>query len=171
MTNKRSNGEGTIYKNEIRNRFEGQVTVGIKSDGKTIRRKVTGRTRAEVAKKMSEVRERCSHGPGLPSDVTVGDWLGYWVSSVLPSANFASATRESYDTLCARYLLPRLGRVRLVKLAPADVRAMNDPLFNVFARVGCDYPARREPARLKPGGCRYDVPGVLEITAGEQLLK
>ena len=54
MTNKRSNGEGTIYKNKTRNRFEGQVTVGIKSDGKTIRRKVTGRTRAEVAKKMSQ---------------------------------------------------------------------------------------------------------------------
>ena len=124
MTNKRSNGEGTIYKNKTRNRFEGQVTVGIKSDGKTIRRKVTGRTRAEVAKKMSEVRERCSHGPGLPSDVTVGNWLGYWVSSVLPSANIATATRESYETLCARYLLPRLGRVRLVKLTPADVRAM-----------------------------------------------
>jgi len=68
MTNKRSNGEGTIYKNKTRNRFEGQVTVGIKSDGKTIRRKVTGRTRAEVAKKMSEVRERCNPG-GCPRDV------------------------------------------------------------------------------------------------------
>jgi len=124
MTNKRSNGEGTIYRNRKRSRFEGQITVGYNASGKTIRRKVTGRTRAEVAKKMSEVRERCSHGPGLPSDVTVGDWLNYWVSSVLPSANIASATRESYETLCARYLLPRLGRVRLVKLIAADVRAM-----------------------------------------------
>ena len=124
MTNKRSNGEGTIYKNKIRNRFEGQVSVGLNTAGKTVRRKVTGRTRAEVAKKMSEVRERCSHSPGLPSDVTVGDWLSYWLSSVLPSANIATATRESYEGLCAWYLIPLLGRVRLVKLTPADVRAM-----------------------------------------------
>ena len=124
MTSKRSNGEGTIYKNQSRNRFEGQVSVVINANGKSIRRKVTGRTRAEVTKKMSEVRDRCSHGPGLPSDVTVSDWLSYWVSSVLPSANIASATRENYETLCARYLVPRIGRIRLVKLTPADVRAM-----------------------------------------------
>jgi integrase len=124
MTSKRSNGEGTIYKNESRNRFEGQVSVGINANGKSVRRKVTGRTRAEVTKKMSEVRDRCSHGPGLPSDITVGDWLSYWISSVLPSANIASATRENYETLCARYLVPRIGRIRLVKLTPADVRAM-----------------------------------------------
>ena len=124
MTNKRSNGEGTIYKNKTRNRFEGQVSVGLSAGGKSVRRKVTGRTRAEVAKKMSEVRERCSHGPGLPSDVTVGDWLSYWLFSVLPSANIATATRESYEGLCAWYLVPRLGRTRLVKLTPADVRSM-----------------------------------------------
>ena len=124
MTSKRSNGEGTIYKNESRNHFEGQVSVRVNANGKSVRRKVTGRTRAEVTKKMSEVRDRCSHGPGLPSDVTVGDWLRYWISSVLPSANIASATRENYETLCARYLIPRIGRIRLVKLTPADVRAM-----------------------------------------------
>ena len=54
MTNKRSNGEGTIYKNKTRNRFEGQVSVGLSAGGKSVRRKVTGRTRAEVAKKMSQ---------------------------------------------------------------------------------------------------------------------
>jgi len=124
MTSKRSNGEGTIYKNKSRNRFEGQVSVGINGDGKSVRRKVTGRTRAEVAKKIAEVRDRCSQGPGLPSDVTVADWLGYWVSVVLPTANIASATRDSYEGLCAWYLVPRLGRIRLVKLSPADVRSM-----------------------------------------------
>ena len=121
---RRTNGEGTIYRNKSRNRFEGQVSVGMSADGKSVRRKVTGRTRAEIAKKMTEVRDRCSQGPGLPSDVTVGDWLGYWLTSVLPSANIASSTRESYEGLCAWYLIPRLGRIRLVKLTPADVRAM-----------------------------------------------
>jgi integrase len=124
VTSKRSNGEGTIYRNKERDRFEGQVTVGIKPDGKPIRRKVSGRTKAEVVKRMTEVRERCTHGPGLPSDVTVADWLGYWVSVVLPTADIASSTRESYEDLCAWYLIPRLGRIRLVKLSPADVRGM-----------------------------------------------
>ncbi len=124
MTSKRSNGEGTVYKNKERDRFEGQVTVGIKPDGKPIRRKVSGRTKAEVVKRMIEVRERCTHGPGLPSDVTVADWLGYWISVVLPTADIASSTRDSYEDLCTWYLIPRLGRIRLAKLSPADVREM-----------------------------------------------
>ena len=99
----------------------------VKPDGKIIRRKVTGRTRVEVAKRMTEVRDRCSQGPVLPSDVTVGDWLGYWVSSVLPWTNVASTTCENYEVLYARYLIPRLGRVRLVKLTPADVQTMLEP--------------------------------------------
>jgi len=124
VTSKRSNGEGTVYKNYSRNRFEGQITVGIRPDGKPIRRKVSGRTRSEVLKRMSEVKDRRTNGPGLPSDVTVADWLNHWVSSVLPIADIARTTRESYEGLCLWYLVPLLGRIRLVKLTAADVRGM-----------------------------------------------
>jgi len=124
MRSKRSNGEGTIYKNEQRNRFEGQITVGIRPDGKPIRRKVTGRTRSEVTKRMAEVKERSGNGPGLSSDVTVANWLNHWITTVLPMADIAVSTRESYEGICAWYLIPSLGRIRLVKLTPAQVREM-----------------------------------------------
>lgn len=124
MAKRRSNCEGTIYQNKNRGGFEGQITVGLKPDGTPIRRKATGKTRIEVAQKLAEIKSLCSAGPALPTDVTVGQWLDYWVSSVLPSASIARTTFESYRDLCSWYLIPELGRIRLTKLTPADVRQL-----------------------------------------------
>jgi hypothetical protein len=47
-TNKRrGHGEDSIYWDESKNRFVGAVSVGHKPDGTRIRKKVTGRTKAE----------------------------------------------------------------------------------------------------------------------------
>lgn len=124
MARRRSNGEGTIYKNKSRGGFEGQITVGLRADGRPIRRKASGKTRIEVAKKLAEIRNLCSNGIGLPTDATVKHWLEYWVNSVLPGTSIARTTFESYRDLCTWYLIPELGRIRLTRLSPADVRQM-----------------------------------------------
>ena len=124
MARRRANGEGTIYRNQRRGCFEGQITVGLRPNGKPIRRKASGSSRIEVAKKLAEIRVRCSNGVGLPTDATVKQWLDYWVEFVLPGTSIARTTFESYRDLCNWYLIPELGRIQLTKLAPSDVRLM-----------------------------------------------
>ena len=63
-------------------------------------------------------------GPGLPAEVTVQRWLNHWVSDVLPLADIAQSTAESYAGIVRLYILPHIGRVRLDQLAPAHVRSM-----------------------------------------------
>jgi len=124
MSSKRSNGEGTIYKNHQRNRYEGQIMVGTTPAGRPIRKKVTGRTRREVAARIIEVKNCSTYGTALPSAVTVAEWLNHWLDTVLPLANLAPSTVESYQSICGLYLIPHLGRIRLAKLTPAHVRSM-----------------------------------------------
>jgi len=71
MARRRSNGEGIIYRNKSRGGFEDQITVGLRPDGRPIRRKASGRTRIDVATKLAEVKNLCSNGIGLPTDATV----------------------------------------------------------------------------------------------------
>jgi len=53
-TNKRGNGEGTIFYSEKLNRYVGQFCAGKKADGKINRKSVYGKTRKEVVDKINK---------------------------------------------------------------------------------------------------------------------
>jgi hypothetical protein len=55
-TSRRARGEGTIFHDEERERWIGQIDLGLGPDGRRRRRKVSGRTRAETARKLRELR-------------------------------------------------------------------------------------------------------------------
>lgn len=62
MARKRGNGEGSIYFSDKLNRWVGQFTAGVKNDGKPNRKSVYGKTRKEVAQKitkaLNDIKER-----------------------------------------------------------------------------------------------------------------
>jgi len=51
MAKKRAFGEGTIYENKKRKRWEGQFTYSDQTTGETKRKLLTGKTQKEVAQK------------------------------------------------------------------------------------------------------------------------
>jgi integrase len=124
MSGRRSNGEGTIYFNKARKRYEGQVSIRDPRSGKTTRRKVSGPTKARVLELIQEVKDRGSRGSVLPTTTRVGDWLEHWIADVLPSEPIKESTRASYIDLARRYLTPEIGGIRLTELQPADVRSL-----------------------------------------------
>ena len=54
MPKKRGNGEGSIYYSEKLNRWVGQFTAGVKTNGTANRKSVYGKTRKEVAEKITK---------------------------------------------------------------------------------------------------------------------
>ena len=64
-TKRRPRGEGTIFHDEDRQRWLGQIDLGRGADGRRRRRKVTGRTCAEVARKLRELRRAEDRGLDL----------------------------------------------------------------------------------------------------------
>lgn len=115
---KRANGQGSLRYDRERKRYELRVTI----DGQ--RRKVTGKTQAEVNDRADALRRNAELGPGLPAEMTLSRYLEHWISEVLPLTDLAQTTREGYERMCRLYIIPTIGRKRLDLLAPADVRSM-----------------------------------------------
>jgi integrase len=95
---RRGRGEDSIYQDG--DRWRGAASLGYGPDGRRVRKKVSGATKAEVVKKLRELHAELDAGAGVPDDrLTVGGFLDRWVSTTLPG-QVADKTYDSYaDTV------------------------------------------------------------------------
>ena len=120
MAKRRANGEGTITKRKD-GRYHAAAYV-YRPDGTRTRKFVYGKTRDEVAQKLTEIQEKTRQGiPAATSTMALADYLTYWLSAVAPT-RLKPATLNSYEGLTRLYIAPALGRKRLNRLSPADIR-------------------------------------------------
>jgi integrase len=121
MAERRGKGEGAIYQ-EAEGRWRGVVDLGY-AGGRRRRKKVTGRTRQEVVRKLAKIQgdllrgiepagERERLGPYLDR------WLAYCESRVRPS------TYASYSEIVESHIKPDLGRIVLSRLQVRDVQEL-----------------------------------------------
>lgn len=130
MAKRRANGEGTITKRKD-GRYHAAAYV-YRPDGTRVRKYVYGKTRDEVAQKLTAIQEKTRQGiPAATSTMPLGDYLTYWLATVAPG-RLKPATLNSYEGLARLYIVPAVGRKRLNRLSPADVRR-----FLLDFRDGC----------------------------------
>ena len=119
---KRGSGEGSIYK-----RSDGRWTAVVDLgwlDGKRNRKSMYAKTRKEVQERLGTPLETRRKSLSFQSDtMTVGEFLFDWLTeSVQPAV--CPRTYQSYAELVRLHLEPSLGRIRLSKLTPRDVRKL-----------------------------------------------
>jgi integrase len=85
---RRGNNEGSIYQREDRPGWFGSVTTGYKTDGKPIRKTISGKSRQEVAKLIAK----------LTDEVYTN---GYTIESAVTERNFEVLCREWFDLYVA----------------------------------------------------------------------
>lgn len=90
--------------------------------GKHVRRQVSGRTRVEVQRKMTQLKRDVEKG-AVSTSSTVEVWLEHWFAKIAP-ARCRPRTLDGYRTYLDQYLIKHLGKHRLSKLTPDHVRAM-----------------------------------------------
>lgn len=114
---KRGHGEGSIYK-----RSDGRWAAVVSVEGGR-RKFMYGRTRKEVADKLSEALRAQRQGVPLPDDrITLKQFLEQWLEqSVKPSVR--PWTYRGYEVHVRLHIVPALGHVRLTKLTPQQVQA------------------------------------------------
>ena len=116
--NRRGKGEGSIFLRSD-GRWGGFVTVGYGADGRQLKRWVYGRTRREVAQKLSKLMPKAgSIILPEPSRLTVRDWLEQYAQR--RSLEVRPSTSRHYVSYI-RYLEP-LHRLRLSALRPLHIR-------------------------------------------------
>lgn len=117
--NRRGRGEDSIYQEG--DRWRGVVSLGYGLDGRRVRKKITGATKAEVLRKLRDLRNELDSGLPVPDDrLTVGAFLDRWVTRNLPG-QISDVTLDSYANTVRLHLEPALGRTVLRKLTVADV--------------------------------------------------
>ena len=111
MAKKRAFGEGTIYENKKRNRWEGQFTYIDPSTGKTKRKLVTGKTQKEVASRGKSFLQDIEKGL-LPdaATMTLAEWLDCWLTDYI-KPNVRVKTYEKYEDCLYGYIKPALGHL------------------------------------------------------------
>ena len=108
MKKKRGNGEGSIYQRKD-GRWEARYTVQTPTGSK--RKPLYGKTRAEVAQKLTEAM--ADRDKGLVFDAanqTLGEYLERWLKDSVKSS-VRPVTFENYERLVRNHIAPALGRV------------------------------------------------------------
>jgi integrase len=128
---KRGAGEGSIYE-EQPGKWVASITAGYEfKDGKRrrIRKKFSASTRGAVQKKLTEALSKQQTGYDIsPQTQTVGQFLKYWVDSVVPGST-KPKTEKFYRYVTSIHLIPTLGKIQIQKLSAQHVQALvNDRL-------------------------------------------
>ena len=118
MARRRGNGEGSIRR-RVDGRWEGRYT--IHTDEGRKQKAVYGKTRKEVAEKLTDVM--AGRDKGLIFDagkLTVGEHLEQWLADVVKP----SASHRTYSTNAQQvrdHIAPTLGRIKLKELRKAHI--------------------------------------------------
>lgn len=117
---RRGHGEDSIYFDEARSRYVGAVSLGFGGDGRRLRRKVSGKTKAEVRQKLKELHAALDAGLQSPAGYSVQAAVDDWLAEGLSGRSERTITLYRDGV---RPLTDRLGRKELRKLTAADVRS------------------------------------------------
>jgi len=78
MTRRRGSGEDSIYRDG--DRWRGAVSLGYDENGNRLRKKVSGRTRAEATEKLRKLRRQVDNGVVPDDKLTVRAFLDRWLT-------------------------------------------------------------------------------------------
>ena len=122
----RGKGEGTVYK-DAEGRW--RAAVPLPPDPVTGRRRrkvVRGRTRAEAVRRMRQVQLEVARTGDVPTGrtLTVAGWLERWLEQDVAPVRKPSTTGD-YRSAVRVHIVPAIGRRRLDRLTPDDVRAVH----------------------------------------------
>jgi integrase len=129
VTGRRGYGDDSIYKDG--DRWRGAISLGYDADGRRIKKKVSGRTRAAVVGKLRKLRQQVDQGTTPDDSLTLEAFLARWLTVNLPGS-VAESTEDDYNDTVRLHLVPALGRKRLAKLTVVDL----DKLWNAKREAG-----------------------------------
>ncbi len=111
----------------VRKRNSGYCYVlylGRDETGKKRQKWVSGfRTKRECERALAAALERCHAGTWTdPGKQTVAEYLNRWLEAVAPSLR--ESTAENYRVILERWIVPRIGNIRLAQLDAARISAL-----------------------------------------------
>lgn len=114
---------GSVYQRKSDGRWMGTAEAGYTASGARRRVTVSGKTRAEVVRKLRDKRleiDREGHR-NVKRTVTVAKWSQAWLEMIQPQIR---PSAYEADKAAVRWIVAAIGSVKLSDLTPDDVRAV-----------------------------------------------
>lgn len=92
-------------------------------DGTRKQKRVYSKSYATARDKLDELKDNIAKGVIPSTTMTVGKWLPYWLDEI-HRPHIRPKTYKYYEESVRLHLVPAIGKKRLDRLTPADVRAM-----------------------------------------------
>ncbi|MGH3798047.1 MAG: site-specific integrase [Pseudonocardiaceae bacterium] len=116
---RRGRGDDAIYWEESKGSYVGAISLGYTTAGKRRRRKVYGRTKADVRDKLKDLRAEIETGVTSSARYTVAEMVRKWLGVGLKDR--APKTIEKCRTLIDNHILPQIGATKLRDLTADDL--------------------------------------------------
>ena len=118
-----SYGEGSVYFNASRRRWEGMLDLDRDENGRRRRKKVSAATPRGVADRLRAEQANLEAGLPVTDDaLTIEGLLTRWLTHVVPG-RVAPTAEATYRWAVEGHLVPGLGHVRLRRLTPEHVES------------------------------------------------
>lgn len=115
-------GEGTVYFEQSRAKWVAELNLG----GERFRRRYHTKQAAEEG--LMAMRKQHQRGIDLHgATVTLADWLEYWIEHIVAPKQKAK-TAASYRQICRLYIIPYVGKKRLMQLTTMDIQTFLNQL-------------------------------------------
>jgi integrase len=121
---RRAAGEGSIYQRTIDGLWCGVVDVPT-TDGRRRQKRVYSTDYNKCVEKLRALRDDVAKGIIPSTTTTLATWLDYWLDKI-HGPHVRPKTRDFYEEAIRLHLKPRIGKKRLDRLTPQDVRAAID---------------------------------------------
>lgn len=106
---------GHIEKNN-RGTYTIILELGINTNGKRIRKKITYKTSAQAKRALNEYENQMNKGTFIiPDDISFGEWIKYWEENYAKN-NCEENTYNEYIRNDNKYIIPCLGHIPLQKI-------------------------------------------------------
>ena len=124
-------------------RYYGFVTMGIRPDGSVDRRKRTGKTHADVVRKVRALERERTDGSAIPAGHSprLETWLTEWL--VATALRVRPSTLSGYRVDVRNHIVPAIGQHRLARLEPEHIEHLYTVLLDKGLNAGSVHHVRR----------------------------
>ena len=151
---RRIHSEGTISERKD-GTYEGKISLGVDADGKRKRKTVYGKTQKEVLAKVDAIKQQLANGTFSDTKLTVKGYLEQWLKEKERQIKVRTASDYRYNL--EKYVVPKIGGVKLTKLTPLKIQVM---LSEIADEVSAD----------RANKCRRVLHGALKQALRWQLI-
>ena len=122
MMAKRSNGEGSIFRTK-NGKWKAVISLGFGTGGRRIRKSRVCRSKADAVAALREMSGKVASGVSDCGTSSVSQAIDGWLADVVRHEK-AIKTYECYEFATRQHVKPRIGGLRLSKLASVHVQNM-----------------------------------------------